>query len=52
MSVFQGAVRVTRGDGPDLASMTKAQLQELAVSRGVEVPKSATKARLIELLEA
>ena len=33
------------------ADMTVAQLREVAKSRGIEVPKRATKAKLLKLLE-
>ena len=33
------------------ADMTVAQLREIAESRGIDVPKLATKAKLLELLE-
>lgn len=53
MTVFAGAPRVTPAvdeDAPDYASMTKAELTTLAKERGIDVPKSATKAQLVELL--
>ena len=34
----------------DLSGLTNKQLQELCEKRGIEVPKKATKAQLIELL--
>lgn len=36
---------------PNLGGLTKQQLVELAAERGIEVPKQATKAQVIELLE-
>ena len=36
---------------PDLASMTLAELRELASKRGVELPKGARKATIIARLE-
>ena len=46
----------TRPDAEDAAGatpadMTVAQLREVAASRGIEVPKRATKAKLLKLLE-
>ena len=35
----------------NLDGLTVAQLREIAESRGIDVPKRATKARLLELLE-
>lgn len=40
-----------RAEGPDLSKLTNAQLAELCGERGIKVPKKATKATLIELLE-
>lgn len=37
-------------DEPDLESMTKAQLADLAEERGVDIPSSATKADMVEAL--
>jgi len=37
---------------PDLKSLTVAQLRAIAAERDVTIPKNASKARLIELLEA
>ena len=34
----------------DLAALTVAQLRELCAERGIEAPRRATKAKLIELL--
>ena len=39
-------------EGPDLKSLTVAQLRAIAAERDVTIPKNASKARLIELLEA
>lgn len=52
MSVLFGAPRVTRQDTrpADLESMTKTQLAAMCDERGIDVPKGATKAKLIELL--
>jgi len=35
---------------PDLTSLTLAELKELAEERGVELPKNAKKAKVIELI--
>lgn len=60
MSVVQGARLAPGATWPpetagnekagDLSGLTNAQLQELCAERGIEVPKKATKARLIALL--
>lgn len=39
------------GDAPSLGGMTAAQLRALCAKRGVEAPRKATKAQLMELLE-
>lgn len=36
---------------PDLATLTVAQLRDLADERGIDVPRRATKAQLVALLE-
>jgi hypothetical protein len=41
-----------QAEEPDLDAMTKAQLQELAAERGVDVDDSMTKAEIREALEA
>ncbi len=50
MSVFQGAARRTSDQPTDLSRLTKAQLVAIAKERGVEVPRGATKERIIEIL--
>lgn len=52
MNVFQGAMRVPEEqvERADLSTLTVAQLRELAASRGIDVPKRATKAQIIALL--
>ena len=63
MSIFQGAARLTsapvpvretapEAETPDLTSLTNAQLAAMCADRGIEVPKRATKAQLIALLDA
>lgn len=50
-----GWQRVESKDDPeptqDLTALTVAQLRELCDERGIEAPKRATKAQLLELLE-
>lgn len=41
---------VSSGEGKSLSSMTKAELQAEADSRGVEIPSGATKAEMLEAL--
>jgi len=55
MTVFIGAVRapephVELAPPEDLSALTVARLRELCDERGIEAPRRATKAQLIELL--
>jgi len=40
------------GGTQDISALTVAQLREVAEGRGIDVPKRATKARLLEILGA
>ena len=45
-----GWQRVVPEDGADLSGLTVAQIRDKCAELGIEVPKRATKAHLIELL--
>ena len=62
MSIYVGEVRPNvgappiteaspKGDAPDYSKMTKTQLTAIADERGIAVPKGATTADIIVLLE-
>lgn len=50
--VLEASGVATESNSENLGSMTKAELLTLADERGIEVPRSATKAKIIEALNA
>ena len=51
LGTLPGAITYVTEAKPDLTSMTVAELKALASERGVELPKRASKATILKILE-